>query len=154
MTLTASAYADLVKRNVRAHGFHFTWVGADETPCFCYSTGVYETQGLPELIVSSLPPSLSGELMRSYVRRFRDSSPPIATRIAKHESDRFDYYLIAANFDKIRDYVLASQKYYGGVEVPYLQLVYPDTDGRFPHEPGYDYDQEIFGDYARIAPLP
>jgi hypothetical protein len=151
---TPEAYAELVRRNIRKHGFHSTWVWADEKPSWCYSTGIYETHGLPELIISSLPSNLSASLVRAYASRFRDNAPPIATRIARQAEDRFDYYLIRADPERVREYVLATHTYYGGAAVPYLQLIYPDTRGLFPHDPGYDYDQELFGDYSSIAPLP
>ena len=150
---TPESYAAEVIRNIRAYGFHLTYVPAEEEPSFCYSTGLFETAGIPELFISSLPPALSGELAHSYARRFKASPPPVGKRIKKDKTDPFDYYLINVNLADVREYVLASIKYYGERPFSYLQLVFPDTDMLFPHEQGYDYDQEILGDYSGIGYL-
>ena len=46
------------------------------------------------------------------------------------------------------DYVLSSLRFYGDKEFKYVQLVYPDTNGRFPNDAGYDYDQVIVGEFV------
>jgi len=148
---TPESYAAEVKRNVRKHGFHLTYVAANDAPAYCYSTGIFETFGIPELFISSLPPAMSGDLVHSYVKRFKNSIRPIGERIKKRSTDPFDYYLINVDSAKIRDYVLASLRYYGSASLEYLQLVFPDADMRYPHEPGYDYDQELLGDYSAIT---
>ncbi len=83
----------------------------------------------------------------------RRRTPPVGKRIKKDKTDPFDYYLINVNLADVREYVLASIKYYGERPFSYLQLVFPDTDMLFPHEQGYDYDQEILGDYSGIGYL-
>lgn len=147
------SYAATVASNIKNHGFHSTYVGGGATAPFCYSTGLYESDALPELFLSGLGPGLSGALIHSYRLRFRDSAPPIGRRIAAGGDDRFDYFLIDVDLMAVRDYVLASQRYYGARPFKYVQLVYPDAEMRFPHEPGYEYDQEILGDYSVIALL-
>jgi hypothetical protein len=147
---TPETYAAEVKRNIKKYGFHLTFVSADEKPSFCYSTGVYESSAIPELFISSLPPGMSGELVHSYIKRFKNTTPPIGERVKKLRNDPFDYFLINVDLTMIRDYVLGSFKYYGSAKFEYLQLVFPDADLRFPHEAGYDYDQELLGDYSQI----
>jgi hypothetical protein len=137
-------YAKRVRDSVARHGFHTTYVGAGEKPAFCYSTGIYQSHAIPEIIVSSLPPNLSHELISQYVDRFRATGPLINQRIPA-KKERFDYYLVPVPLARIQDYVLATIKYYGRKPFEYLQLVYPDADLLFPGEQGYDYDQELFG---------
>ena len=137
-------YAKRVRDSVARNGFHTTYVGAGQTPRFCYSTGIYESHAIPEIIVSSLPPNLSHELISQYVDRFRATGPLINKRIPA-EKERFDYYLVPVPLVRIQDYVLATIKYYGSDVFEFLQLVYPDTEQLFPGEEGYDYDQELFG---------
>ncbi len=142
-------YAATVRQNVAKYGFHVTYVGCEDSPSFCYSTGVYETFGIPEIFLSSLPPNLSHELISQYIKRFAEGGPPIDRRI-KAMDERFDYYLIPVEVDHLKPYVLASMKFYGDRPYEYLQLIYPDTENRFPHESGYDYDQEIFGTFKPL----
>lgn len=138
-------YAKRVRDSVAKNGFHTTTVGAGgETPGFTYSTGIYKSYGIPEIIISALPPNLSHELISQYVDRFRATGPLIDERITAVK-ERFDYYLVPVPLVRIQEYVLASIKYYGSNPFEYLQLIYPDTEMLFPDEEGYDYDQELFG---------
>ncbi len=139
-------YAEKVRTNIASHGFHTTYVLESETPAFCYSTGIFQQHGIPELFISALPPNLSHELIKQYIARFQATGPEIGTRVSAQE-ERFDYYLINVSNERLSDYVLATIKYYGDSPYQYLQLVYPDTEMRFPHEPGYDYDQELLGEF-------
>ena len=145
---TPESYAAEVASNVNKYGYHLTYVAPGETPAFVYSTGIYQSSGIPELFISSLPPGMSSDLVKSYVERFSKVTPPIGERIRKQRNDPFDYYLIKIDLPAVREYVLASFKYYESAPFEYLQLVFPDTEMRFPHEPGYDYDQELLGDYS------
>ena len=137
-------YAKRVRDSVARNGFHTTSVGAGEKPAFSYSTGIYESYAIPEIIISALPPNLSQELISQYVDRFRATGPIIGERITAAK-ERFDYYLVPVPFVRVQDYVLATIKYYGSDPFELLQLIYPDTELLFPGEDGYDYDQELFG---------
>src|SRR5262245_23981746 len=140
-------YAKRVRDSVARNGFHITSVGAEEEPGFTYSTGIYKSYAIPELIISALPPNLSAELISQYADRFRATGPVIGERITAAK-ERFDYYLVPVPLVRIQDYVLATIKYYGSAPFEFLQLVYPDTELLFPGEEGYDYDQELFGGFA------
>ena len=59
--------------------------------------------------------------------------------------DRFDVYFITLNNSDIADFVLTSVKFYANCNYEYLQLIFPDLNGKFPNELGYNYDQKIFG---------
>jgi hypothetical protein len=140
-------YAQRVRDSVALSGFHTTSVGAGEKPAFSYSTGIYESFAIPEIIISALPPNLSHELISQYVDRFRATVPLIGERIAAAK-ERFDYYLVPVPLARIQDCVLATIKYYGSAPFEFLQLIYPDTQLLFPGEEGYDYDQELFGEFS------
>jgi hypothetical protein len=139
-------YETKVRESVARNGFHVTSVGGGENVAFSYSTGIFESYDLPELIISALPPNLSYELISQYIIRFRETPLETGYRIEAME-EKFDYYLIPVSTDRIRDYMLATFRYYGEISFRCLQLVYPDTKLRFPHEDGYDYDQELFGTF-------
>lgn len=147
-------YAQLVRDNVVKYGFHATYVadteGEETGPSFTYSTGIYETYGIPEIIISSLPPNLSHELITQYIHRFQASGPLIDQRINK-KNERFDYYLVRVPLERIQEYVLATIKYYGRKPYQYLQLIYPDTEMLFPGDTGYDYDQELLGVFPPVG---
>ncbi len=140
-------YHDKVDENIKKHGYHVTFVFADKTPSFCYSTGVYKTFGIPEIFISSLPQNLSHGLIEAYVNKFKDTDLiPVDKRI-DDLTDRFPVYLIEITTDKLSDYVLSSIRFYKDEDYRYLQLIYPDTKGLFPDDQGYDYDQIIMGQF-------
>ncbi len=138
-------YHEKVDSNIRTYGYHSTFVFAGKSPSFCYSTGIYKNFGMPEIFISSLPQNLSNELIAAYAQKFKGStSIPLNTKI-DDLTDRFPVCLIEASIDKLAEYVLSSKRFYGNEDYKYLQLIYPDTKGRFPNDVGYEYDQEIMG---------
>ncbi|MFQ3226767.1 MAG: hypothetical protein ACI8RW_000145 [Porticoccaceae bacterium] len=148
---TPKLYAERVKKSISEMGHHLTYVSVKESPSFAYSTGITSSYGMPEIFISSLPPGLSGDFISSYISRFAKASLSINNLIQSDDGDApFDYYLIRVEDGKLDEYVLASIKYYEQAPFEYLQLVFPDTNLKFPHQSGYDYDQEIIGDYSVI----
>jgi len=139
-------YAAIVQKNIESHGFHVTYVAGSKSPPFCYSTGIFQSFSIPEVFISSLPPNLSHELITQYVKRHAQTGPPLNERM-KAIGERFDYYLIPVSLQRLREHVLASLKYYGDRPFECVQLIYPDPMLLFPGEPGYNYDQEIFGEF-------
>ena len=143
-----SNYFAFLEANIAEHGFHVTYV-AGQSP-YSYTVGMVESFNLPELFISSLPRNLSHELSVQYRTRHQDSTPPLNQIIPKRD-ERFDYMLISVENADIAELALSTFKYYPGDTTKFLQLIYPDTNSKFPHETGYDYDQLILGDYPDIA---
>jgi len=147
---TPESYAEKVKENIEKLGFHITYVAESDTPAFCYSTGLTESFGIPEIFISSLPLGMSSEFINAYLNRYKKTSPPVG-KLIKKMSEPFDYYLIEVDPLELEDYVLASLKFYGTKPFKYFQIIFPDTKLRFPHEDGYNYDQEILGEYPSVT---
>jgi hypothetical protein len=142
-------YQDKVDENIRIHGYHMTFVFADESPSFCYSTGIYKTFNIPEIFISSLPQNLPFGLIESYVSKFKDTkSVPVDIRV-DDLTDRFPVYLVQVPTGKLTDYVLSSIRFYRNEDYKYLHLIYPDTKGHFPNDVGYEYDQIVLGQFKK-----
>ncbi|WP_400191076.1 DUF4262 domain-containing protein [Hymenobacter sp. B81] len=141
-------YHKKVDDNINKSGYHITYVSGE--PAFCYSTGVYRSFGIPEIFISALPPNLSGELVTNYINKFKDADQVPVNQLLDDLSDRFPVYLIAVDPADLEEYVLSSQRFYGSQNYTYVQLIYPDTQGYFPHEQGYEYDQEIRGNFPGV----
>jgi hypothetical protein len=99
-------YHDKVNQNIRKHGYHSTFVFANKTPSFCYSTGIYKNFGIPEIFISSLPQNLSHGLIENYVNKFKQSESIPMDRRIDDLTDRFPVYLIDVSIDKLADYIL------------------------------------------------
>lgn len=136
-------YFRKVYDNIEKHGFHHTYVTEEVglTP-FGYSTGIYQNFGIPELFVSGLPNGLTNTLINNYVEKFKYKKVPLNERI-HGLIDLFPIYFVEVNNEFLTEYTLSSFKYYANSEFKYLQLIFPDLNGYFPNETGYDYDQTI-----------
>ncbi|MGV3588357.1 MAG: DUF4262 domain-containing protein [Adhaeribacter sp.] len=134
-------YFEKVDKNIKESGYHLTNIFAtSETPSFCYSTGIFKSFNIPEVFISSLPPGLCSEIIENYVEVFKERKEiPINERFDLL-TNRFPVYLIDVPVSNLKDYVLSSIRIYGNEEYKYLQVIYPDTQGNFPNDAGYDYD--------------
>jgi hypothetical protein len=141
-------YHQRVDDNISKYGYHATFIFSDNSPSFCYSTGIYKSFGIPEIFISSLPQNLSSTLMANYVEKFKQTRDvPINVRV-DDLTDRFPVYLIDVPEIKLTDYVLSTIRFYNGDPYKYVQLIYPDTAGHFPNDADYDYDQVIMGQFV------
>jgi hypothetical protein len=138
-------YHAQVDENIKKVGYHITFVFADKAPSFCYSTGMYKSFGIPEIFISSLPQNLSFKLVENYLNKFKELKSIQLNKKIDDLTDRFPIYLIDVPIDILKDYVLSTIRLYNCEEYKYVQLIYPDTNGRFPNDLNYDYDQEIMG---------
>jgi hypothetical protein len=141
-------YHDKVDDNIKKYGYHATFVFAGLNPSFCYSTGIYKSFGMPEVFISSLPQNLSHELIEKYIRKFKGMNEIPLNQKIDGLTDRFPVYLINVPQDNLKDHILSSIRVYGASDYQYVQLIYPDPRGYFPNDPGYDYDQVIFGEFT------
>jgi hypothetical protein len=142
-------YFDKVDENIKKSGYHLTNVFASkDSPSFFYSTGIYKTFGIPEIFISSLPSGLCSELVKNYVKSFRDNKAIPLYEKLNYLTDRFSVYLIEVPTSKLSDYVLSSVRLYKDEDYKYLQVIFPDTKGHFPNDIGYNYDQEIMGKFG------
>lgn len=138
-------YFKKLNDNIEKHGYQLTYVSSENTPAFCYSTGIYRKFGIPELFISSLPRGLCSEIASNYIESFKNKTPvPIDTKLT-FLIDNFPVYLIPVAAYTLEDYILSSINFYKNEDYKYLQIIYPDTNGYFPDEVGYNYDQEIMG---------
>ena len=138
-------YFEIVDKNIKENGFHVTYVleAKDFTP-FGYSTGLYKNFGIPEAFVSGLPNGLTNTLITNYAQTFRDQKVPLYKKL-NFIIDRFPVFLIAVKSLDLSEKILSSFKFYNQDNFDSIQIIFPDLNGKFPNEDGYDYDQEIFG---------
>jgi hypothetical protein len=138
-------YFKRVYDNINQNGFHVTALLEENgfTP-YAYSTGVFENFKIPELFISGLGPNLSMELVKNYVEKYKFRSVPLNEKVTDI-TDRFPVFFIKVKNENLSEYVLTSIRHYENRPYEYLQLIFPDLDGKFPNEIGYNYDQEIIG---------
>ncbi|MBB4000481.1 DUF4262 domain-containing protein [Aureimonas pseudogalii] len=124
---------------VREHGFIRTEVSGDrEGPGFSYSTGFWVTTSQPEFIMFGM----MGEAAHTvFWDLYRDAQAQAALSFGK-KTDRVFANLPACIFPIAKrfyaDHLGWSRWFYRGDEFPCLQVVWPDREGVFPWEAGFD----------------
>ena len=132
-------YERAVLRNVANFGWHCTSVyprqGADATPTFSYSTGLYQTFGVSELILFGLPGRTAHALFGILVERLREGRPIALDQPCDDLIDGYPCAFVPVPRDRYDDYVYSALWFYAEVQFPLHQVVWPDSQGRFPwHE--------------------
>ncbi len=131
--------------DIEKYGYHVTYVMEEKgfTP-FGYSTGLYKNFGIPEVFISGLPNGLTNTLITNYAETFKDKTILFNEKM-DNLIDRFLVYLIPVESSLLEEKALASLRFYDGNNFNSVQIIYPDLNGFFPGNEGYDYDMEIFG---------
>ncbi|WP_412465658.1 DUF4262 domain-containing protein [Pedobacter sp. KLB.chiD] len=136
----------MVDKNIEKHGFHVTYVFEEQdVTSYGYSSGLYKNFGMPEAFVSGLPNGLTNKLITNYAQAFRNKKIPLNEKL-NDLIDRFPVYIIPVKNEALNEKILSTFRLYENDYFESVQIIFPDLDGKFPEETGYDYDQEIFGD--------
>ena len=133
---------DRVQRQFLSTMRQFGWVctaveGRGERPPFCYTTGLWSGFGYPELILFALELNLSQAVLKDLVDQLKArEAPPAGDPAALFaHSQRVLLPVAPAHYG---DYFEWTRWFYGGDEVPCLHLIWPDSGGAFPWQPGAD----------------
>ena len=125
--------------NVREHGWFRTNVfGEEALPGFSYITGFWLSAQTPEIIVFSMKAQIAHDLLWDM---FRDGRAGVKYPVAMRTNQIFanaPAYLFPVAKNRYREHLGWSRWFYGGDDFPCLQLVWPDRDGLFPWEQGFD----------------
>jgi hypothetical protein len=143
------SYMSWVATTVGEHGWAISGRHGDETaPPWAYSVGLWLTCQAPELVVCGLPVENGAAIINAIGARIADGADlgpddvlddvcpaPLALRPVEMSWRATDGLLTISN------------AFYGMVRPPYLQVVWPDRDGRFP------WDQRFQPAFDRMQPL-
>jgi hypothetical protein len=124
---------------VREHGWFDTAVfGDDQGPGFSFTTGLWVNTGQPELIMFGMKREIAHDVLWDLFRDAKLGAPlPIGEPTDKAFANLSAYaFPVSKRF--YSDYLGWSRWFYGGDEFPCLQIVWPDREGVFPWEPGFD----------------
>ena len=125
--------------NVREHGWFRTSVAADEHgPSFSYTTGFWQGVQKPELIISGLNHETAHQILWDiYTDAKAGKSLPIGVPVAEVFGNHAAYiFPVAKRF--YSEYLGWSLWFYCGDNFDCLQIVWPDREGIFPWQDGYD----------------
>jgi len=129
-----------VRQNILKFGWHVTGVLPEPgSLAFTYTVGLTRFQDHPELIMLSLPNRQAQELLNILGGRVRDGTRLEPGRLEAGVSPIKDYPVWLIPVDDWVSHPLGVAKAIYGVEITALQVVWPDSSGRFPWEDGYNH---------------
>lgn len=154
---TASKLRRQIETMVARFGWAIQGVFADPAagqPTFSYTVGLYRTHGHPEIVIFGVPPETAKTILNQVAGRFAKDGESIVPG-ARYDQilEEFPLVFIEAQGDRVVDWLFIYDWFYRGQTPPVLQLVWPDTAGRFPWEDGFDHRfaaaQPLLGPPAR-----
>jgi hypothetical protein len=138
---------EILLRNIRKHGCHIMGIAGDEhVPNYAFSIGLFVNYGHAEIILFGL----EGRRAASIINVVRDRA---AAGQKYAVGDVADDILVGQKACFVEVPLQLYDKYLGTAiwfyrrsprPFPCLQLVWPDDDGRFPWETGYDAGLKVY----------
>ena len=126
-------YKKRIEKLVKKHGHMIQGVGAGEgEPEFCYTVGLYTTYEHPELVIVGLPYNVAAGLLNDMAQRIKEGE---VFRVSNTYKDiLLDYKVLILYVEPEIVYKnLSASRLYTGELVPALQVVWPDSEHRWPN---------------------
>jgi hypothetical protein len=138
----SSEFHQRIADNIQAHGWHCLHIASEdesESP-FSYSIGFFETFGAPEVFLFNLEPRKAHSILAVCADILREGG-----ELRANEPDprvlKGGYKVVfrALREDCFGEYAGTAMRHYGDKPFPALVMFLPDSHGRYPWDPGYDY---------------
>jgi hypothetical protein len=121
--------------NIDRYGLHVMKVmGDNEWPEFTYSVGLYQTFGLPEIIILGLRTELAHSILNELANRGRRGERFRTGDTLQGLLEGFPVQLRPVRDEHIEPHFGWGRWFYDGRAFPVLQLVWPTTSGVWPWE--------------------
>jgi hypothetical protein len=124
---------------IEEHGCSVISVGRDcrEDLSWTYTIGVYDTCGKADLITVGLPFKTAHSCLNEAVNRQR-AGADLAQSRQRGLIGNVDCEFRPVDPKWVRHLMNWANWYYGGIDYPVLQAVYPDLENRFPEDEGFN----------------
>ena len=133
----------IIIRNVREHGCHIVGINGDEKgPGYAFSIGLFVNYGQAEVVIFGF----EGRVAARIINYVRDCAAEGQKFVAGDVCDDIlaDYKVcfVEVPLEAYRSYLGTAIWFYLKSPRPFpcLQIVWPDREGRFPWQTGYDAD--------------
>jgi len=131
--------------DIQEYGLHIFQIAAsDEDDGFSYSVGLFDRYAHPEIIVFGQKASWQYSMLKLIAEKIADGTVFEPSHLYSDLREGYSCRFHAVRtFESLRDYVGWDLWYYRTVKkadglFPLLQFVWPDREGRFPDQPGYE----------------
>jgi hypothetical protein len=124
--------------DIATYGLHIINVSGDnDRPPFSYSLGIEQSLGLPELIVVGLRAEVGQAAINACYEQMQAGTPiPAGMRVADLLGGGFECLIGDVSDAHRKEYMCWTTWLYKGSDFRALQIIFPDTAGVFPWEPG------------------
>jgi hypothetical protein len=124
---------------IREYGwFRHSIFGDEDGPGFSYTTGFWVTAAFPEIIVFSLKSDIIHDILWDVFRNVKAGRPPAMGVATSDIFVNLPAMLLPVSKRFYADYLGWDRWFHAGDEFPCLQLVWPDREGVFPWQHGFD----------------
>lgn len=127
---------------VQSKGWHNLSVpGGDGEPAYTFTLGHFLRHDHPELIVVGLKERLASRLLDSAAVGITGLNRRLRPYLRYADiADGLELMFLPVAFKHYKNWLGYANWFYAGLPAPYpaLQMVWPDTNGVFPWQPGYD----------------
>jgi hypothetical protein len=134
-----AAYLSWVATTVGEHGWAISGRHGDEVaPPWAYSVGIWLTCQAPELVLCGLPVENAAAIINAIGARVADGADYGAGDVLDDVCPApLAFRQVDPAWRASGSLLSISNCFYGMVRPPYLQVVWPDKQGRFPWDQGY-----------------
>jgi hypothetical protein len=137
-----SDYDKNLLKQIEELGWHNLHVGEENgLPSFSFSLGHFYKSNHPEIIIIGLPPETANQLLNIAVVKVVGAKDKIEPyRKYKDFTEGLSVAFVPVNLEHYGEYLGYANWFYGSMKKPYpaLQMVWPDREGKYPWEKGYD----------------
>jgi len=140
MTLTKESFHRKIDSLIRSAGFAFICVGPEEgSPGFAYTIGLTETYGCSELLIFGVGQQIADVVFHAVANRIKEGAR-FKDGDVLVEALNLPCTVKAVSREAVHLYALnVWSRYEGAPQMPtFQQIVYPDRNGVFPWEAGYE----------------
>ncbi len=128
-----------LRRDVDEVGWHVLNVFAlDDQPLHSYSVGLYQNYNHPEIVIVGLQSKTAHTLINDVGAQIRKGRVYASGDRSSEFLNGYDVAFISVTDALYQDYFGQAIDFYGSLEFPVLQLVWPDSKHLLPWDPGFD----------------
>ena len=129
---TTQDYLQILREIIRGHGWAVQFVESEQRP-FAYTIGLHD-KGLPELLITGLPPRTSARLLNSIAHQIFEDG--VVLHPAMHIDFQSEFFLEVVEVEHPDVHLKFAIGLYGR-EVRAHQLVWTDDARRWPWDRGW-----------------
>lgn len=125
--------------DVEGHGWHVVKVPEIEnSPGWAFSIGLHHSFGHPEIVVFGLPDELLHQMINSLGEDIRGGASFPADSMADGILEGYSCEIKAVDPVWYPPFLGYATWFYQGVDFPFVQCLWPDQEGNYPHHPNFD----------------